>query len=105
MVVHGIQLVHCKKKVTGFPIPSWDVTYQTLPGRLPAGDGKTANLFLQFVFHDETLQDGVCMDKGTGSQKTTCSPHILQLNSAQLQIHCPHGEGVVKPIRSNFPIT
>ncbi len=21
------------KKVTGFPVPSWDVTYQTLPGQ------------------------------------------------------------------------
>jgi hypothetical protein len=25
--------VHCKKKVSGFPVPSRDVTYQTLPGR------------------------------------------------------------------------
>ncbi len=53
------------KKVSGFPVPSRDVTYQTLPGReilllfppgeslvsdiLP-GDGKTANLFLQCVY-------------------------------------------------------
>ncbi len=25
-------LIHCKKKVSGFPAPSRDVTYQTLPG-------------------------------------------------------------------------
>jgi hypothetical protein len=24
---------HCKKKASGFPVPSRDVTYQTLPGR------------------------------------------------------------------------
>ncbi len=56
-------MVHCKKKVSDFPAPSWDVTKQTLPGRkyivkffpareslvsdIPAGDGKIANLFLQ----------------------------------------------------------
>jgi hypothetical protein len=50
------------KKVSGFPSPS-RYTYQTLPGReklnfpgqgefgkcIPAGEGKTANLFLQCV--------------------------------------------------------
>ncbi len=24
-------LIHCKKKVSGIPLPSWDVTNQTLP--------------------------------------------------------------------------
>jgi hypothetical protein len=33
------------KKVNDFPVPSRDVTDQTLPGR--EGDGKMANLFLQ----------------------------------------------------------
>jgi hypothetical protein len=27
------QKTHCKKKVNDFPVPSWDVTNQTLPGR------------------------------------------------------------------------
>jgi hypothetical protein len=50
--------------VSGFPVSSRDVPYQTLPGReklwlfpsweslvsdIPAGDGKTANLFLQCI--------------------------------------------------------
>ncbi len=50
------------KRVSHFPVPSWDVTDQTLSGRektklfpprkslisdIPAGDGKTANSFLQ----------------------------------------------------------
>ncbi len=26
-------IIHCKKKVSDFPVPSRDVTYQTLPGR------------------------------------------------------------------------
>jgi hypothetical protein len=43
------------KKVSGIPVPSRDVTYQTLhgrecllsdiPGDIPAGDGNTANIF------------------------------------------------------------
>ncbi len=51
------------KKVSGFPVPSRDVTDKTLPGRefelfpareslvsdIPAGDGKIANLFLQCI--------------------------------------------------------
>jgi hypothetical protein len=55
--------VYTVKKVSGFSVPSQDVTDQTLPGRellnysrpvwysvvsdIPAWDGKTANLFLQ----------------------------------------------------------
>jgi hypothetical protein len=36
-----------KKKVSGFPIPSLDVTNQlSLASDIPAGDGKTAGLFL-----------------------------------------------------------
>ncbi len=47
------------KKISRFPVPSRDVTNQTLPGRedltyreslvndIPAGDGKIANIFLQ----------------------------------------------------------
>jgi hypothetical protein len=46
------RVYHCKK-VIDFPVPSREVTYQTLPwhGReclvsdIPAGEGKTANLF------------------------------------------------------------
>jgi hypothetical protein len=63
--------LHCKKRFSGFPIPSRDVTNQTLPSResggvtyqtlqtlpareslvsdIPAGDGKIANLFLQCI--------------------------------------------------------
>ncbi len=43
------------KKVSGFPVPCRDVTYQSLPAResfvsdIPAGDGKTANPFLQWT--------------------------------------------------------
>jgi hypothetical protein len=51
--------LHGKKKFSGFPVPSRDVTYQTLPGQelliipwreswvsdILAGNGKTANLF------------------------------------------------------------
>jgi hypothetical protein len=40
---------HTVKKVRAFPVPSRDVTYQTLPAGnnsyIPAGDGKTANFF------------------------------------------------------------
>jgi hypothetical protein len=25
--------LHCKKKISHFPVPSWDVTYQTLHSR------------------------------------------------------------------------
>jgi hypothetical protein len=53
--------IHCNKRLAVFPVPSRDVTYQTLPGReylnffpakglvsdISAGDGKVANLFLQ----------------------------------------------------------
>jgi hypothetical protein len=41
---HQVSSVCTVKKVIRFPVPSWDVTYQTLPD-IPAGDGKTANLF------------------------------------------------------------
>ncbi len=56
--------IHCKKRLAVFPVHSRDVTNQTLPGReylnyspareslvsdIPAGDGKTANLFLQCI--------------------------------------------------------
>jgi hypothetical protein len=38
------------KKDNDFPVPSWDVSDQTLPGRdIPAGDGKIANLFYSVV--------------------------------------------------------
>ena len=30
---HPVEGIHCKKKVSGFPAPSRDVTYQTLPGK------------------------------------------------------------------------
>jgi hypothetical protein len=50
------------KKISDFPVPSWDVTKQTLPGRecfkgefgysdIPAGDRKIANLF--YSVYDE----------------------------------------------------
>ncbi len=36
------------KIFSDFPVPSWDVTNQTLHGReFPTGDRKIANLFLQ----------------------------------------------------------
>ncbi len=39
--------IHCKKKVSGFPVPSRDVTNQTLPGRdIRLGTGKPLT-FLQ----------------------------------------------------------
>jgi hypothetical protein len=56
----GTKLLHCKKKVSDFPVPSRDVANQTLPwseiiklfpameslvNDIPAWDGKTANLF------------------------------------------------------------
>ncbi len=31
--MYEVQYVHCKKKVSGFPVPSRDVTNQTVPGR------------------------------------------------------------------------
>jgi hypothetical protein len=37
-----LNTVHCKKKVSDFPVPSRDFPYQTLP----AGDGKIGDLFL-----------------------------------------------------------
>jgi hypothetical protein len=40
---------HCKKRSGGFPVPSWDVTNQTLLD----GDGKTASLFLQCTYYYE----------------------------------------------------
>ncbi len=60
-VLSNTQELRCctVRKVGDFPIPSRDVTNQTLPGRelfpatqnlvgdIPAGDGKIANLFLQ----------------------------------------------------------
>ncbi len=57
-------LVHFKKRLSIFPVPSRDVTYQTFPGGewfllfpareslvsdIPAGDGKIVNLFLQCI--------------------------------------------------------
>ncbi len=46
-------MVYCKKKVSDFPVPSRDVTNQTVPGGdsdIPAGDGKKIyNLFLQCI--------------------------------------------------------
>jgi hypothetical protein len=58
--------MHCKKKVSGFPVPSRDVTYQTyhlftkllnfsparesLESDILTGDGKTANLFYSVVY-------------------------------------------------------
>jgi hypothetical protein len=61
MLTKAIALyIHCKKKVGGFPVPSGDVTYQTLPGGeyfdysrpgeslvsdVPAGEGKITDLF------------------------------------------------------------
>ncbi len=57
---------YCKKKISGFPVPSRDVTDQILPGRgiiklftareclvsdIPAGDGKIDSLFLQCTLH------------------------------------------------------
>ncbi len=56
------------KKVSDLPVPSRDVTNQTLPGRdklflarenlvndIPAGDGKIGNLFLQCIFSLRTF--------------------------------------------------
>jgi hypothetical protein len=46
-----VSLSYTVKKVSGFPVPLRDVTYQTLPVRMssvsdvPAGDGKIGNLF------------------------------------------------------------
>ncbi len=39
-------IVHTVKKVNAIPVPSSDVTYQTIP----AGDGKIANLFYSVDF-------------------------------------------------------
>jgi hypothetical protein len=64
--------LHCKKKVSDFPVPSQDVTNQTLPGveksyysrpgrvffiDIPAGDGKIFDIFLQSgtFFHNECI--------------------------------------------------
>jgi hypothetical protein len=47
---------HSKKKVIDFPVPSRDVTYQTLTklvSDIPAGDGKIINLFLQCMRKEE----------------------------------------------------
>jgi hypothetical protein len=66
-----IQYLHCKKKVSGFPVPSRDVTNQTpWPGiiylfhareslviDIPAGDGKIAYLILQCT--EWTMVDAV----------------------------------------------
>jgi hypothetical protein len=30
---HPVEGIHCKKKVSDFPVPSRDITYQTLLGR------------------------------------------------------------------------
>jgi hypothetical protein len=59
LIAQAGRITHWKKKVSRFPVPSRDVTYQTLPGRalliihwpgrvwfdIPDGDGKTANFF------------------------------------------------------------
>jgi hypothetical protein len=57
--------VHCKKKVNDFPVPSRDVTNQTLPARqslvsdIPAGDRNIANLFYSvFCFIQEISRRG-----------------------------------------------
>ncbi len=59
-ITPSFTLLHCKKKVSDFPVPSREVTNQTPPWRgiiylfpageslesdIPAGDGKMANLF------------------------------------------------------------
>jgi hypothetical protein len=60
LVVETEKTLHCKKKVSDFPVPSQDVTNQTLPGKFfmtreslvgdtPAGAGKVAHLFLQCI--------------------------------------------------------
>ncbi len=47
----AIFTIHCKKKVSGFPVPSRNVNYPTLPGTgiifsdIQAVEDKTANLF------------------------------------------------------------
>jgi hypothetical protein len=55
-VIYIYTIVHCKKMVSDFPVPSRDVTNQTLPGGesvgeslvsdIPAGEGKIAKLFI-----------------------------------------------------------
>jgi hypothetical protein len=63
--VYGTVTLLCKKKVFGLPVPSREVTNQTLPGReytliqflareslvsdIPAGDGKTDILFYSVI--------------------------------------------------------
>ncbi len=48
-------IVHCNKKVTDFPVPSRDVTNQTIPGReslvsdIPAGTSKSLNFFTVYT--------------------------------------------------------
>jgi hypothetical protein len=57
------------KNISSFPIPNRDVTYQTLPvsareclvSDIPAEDGKTANLFLQFTEPNLLLHNLVCV--------------------------------------------
>jgi hypothetical protein len=60
---------NCKKKICGFPVPSRDFTYQTLPDREcikfpareslvsdnPSGDRKTANLFYSVYFDSDPM--------------------------------------------------
>ncbi len=63
----------CKNKVGDFPVPSRDVTYQTLPGRdvtyqslsdIPAGVGKVFNLFfsVQYLAAEQPLQEQTVPD-------------------------------------------
>jgi hypothetical protein len=59
-------IIHFKKKVSNFPVPSRDVTKLNYfpPGRvwlvtfsdIPAGDGKIANLFLQCIENENTVR-------------------------------------------------
>ncbi len=58
--------VHCKKKVSDIPVPSWDVTILSLGGNvikffppreslvsnIPAGDENVANLFLLCMYEE-----------------------------------------------------
>ncbi len=48
MIHEGSHVYHTLTKVSNFPVPSWNVTNQTLPGReklTQDGDGKIAILF------------------------------------------------------------
>ncbi len=53
--------VHCKKKVSDFPVPSRDVANQTLAGRL--GTGKSLTFFYSIDYGDEKKGLPVSVDK------------------------------------------